>query len=62
MGQGTTPETRNLRRIAGTFRVSAIEAATCSNEAFSGYCAHMRKAADELDERAYGIERVTFAI
>jgi len=62
MGQGTTLETRNLRRIAGDFRISAVEAATCSNESFSGYSLHMRKVADDLDDRAYGIERVTFAI
>jgi hypothetical protein len=62
MGQGTTFETRNLRRIAGDFRISAVEAATCSNEAFSSYSLNMRKVADDLDDRAYGIERVTFAI
>jgi hypothetical protein len=56
MGQGTTLETRNLRRIAGHLRVSAVEAATCPNEAFSGYSLQMRKVADELDARAHGIE------
>jgi hypothetical protein len=62
MGQGTTPETRNLRLIAGHLRLSAIEAATSPSEAFSGYSLQMQKVADELDERAYEIERVVFAI
>ena len=62
MGQGTTRETRNLRHIAGLLRVSATEAATCPNDAFSGYGLQMRKVADDLEERANGIEMIAFAI
>jgi hypothetical protein len=39
-----------------------VEAATCSSKSFSGYSLHMRKVADDLEARAYGIERVSFAI
>jgi hypothetical protein len=62
MGKGTTQETRNLRRIAGTIRVSAVEAATSPDGTFSNYSLHMLKMADDLEERADGIERITFAI
>jgi hypothetical protein len=62
MGQGTTIETRNLRRIAGAIRIGAVEAATSLDGSFSGYSLQMRKVADDLEERAYGIERIAFAI
>ena len=62
MGQGTTLETRNLRRIAGHIRNDASEAFTSTDQTFFAYGVKMRKLAEELEARAYDVERVEFAI
>jgi hypothetical protein len=62
MGQGTTFETRNLRRIAGHIRDDASEAFTSSDQTFAVYGLKMQKLAEDLETRAYDVERVEFAI
>jgi hypothetical protein len=61
MGQGTTLETRNLRRIAGYIRHGATEAFTSSDQAFSAYGLKLQKLAEDLEARACDVERVDFA-
>lgn len=62
MGQGTTLETRKLRHIADHIRTDAIEALTSSDQTFACYGLKLQKLADELEMRAYDVERVEFAI